>query len=194
MSQEIEIEFKNLLSEKEYTDLLLQYGGSQPNTWRQTNHYADTPDFKLKQAGCALRIRMLAGKNECTLKTPYKNHLLETTFYLNDEQAEHMITSNNLALSEEMLIQLKDLNISPQSLQFFGSLTTERFEKEIGGHLVVLDKSFYGNVIDFELEIETENEHSGKKFFNDLLQANQIPVRKTHNKIKRAMDEWQKGL
>ena len=92
------------------------------------------------------------------------------------------------------LIQLKDLNISPQSLQFFGSLTTERFEKEIGGHLVVLDKSFYGNVIDFELEIETENEHSGKKFFNDLLQANQIPVRKTHNKIKRAMDEWQKGL
>src|SRR5690625_46971 len=139
MSQEIEIEFKSLLTEEEYHRLLHFYGGDQPTPHSQTNYYADTPDFMLKDHGSALRVRRVDNQtNECTLKTPHNNHLMETTFPLDDASAEKMIQENNFDLSKEMTNKLEEMAIPISSLRFFGSLTTERFEKQMGNHLIVL--------------------------------------------------------
>src|SRR5699024_5945233 len=121
MTQEVEIEYKNMLTKEEYDRLLHHFGGTNPFIWKQVNHYADTEDFQLKKHSSALRIRILPNLNECTLKTPYGNHLLETTFQLNTEKAEQMIKENHLELSDEMTDKLNELAISISSLRFFAS-------------------------------------------------------------------------
>jgi len=54
--QELEIEFKNLLSEQEYLSLFTHYASTKQPIW-QANDYFDTPDFELRKKGAALRIR-----------------------------------------------------------------------------------------------------------------------------------------
>ncbi len=189
MTQELEIEFKNMLTKKEYTNLLTFYGGSSPNTWVQTNYYMDTPDLALKKQKSALRIRQLPDRAECTLKTPYQNHLLETTTVLTKQEAQEMIDSNTFVLSEQMNSMLTNMDIDVKQLTFLVSLTTERFEQKYGECLLVLDKSTYGTKEDYELEIESTNETEGLRFFHALLDKHRIPVRKTENKVRRAMKE-----
>ena len=52
----MEIEFKNLLNESEYTKLMERYNTSGSSVW-QANDYFDTPAFELRNHGAALRIR-----------------------------------------------------------------------------------------------------------------------------------------
>lgn len=54
MTQEIEIEFKNIVTEEEFNTLCKSF--SIEVFTKQVNHYFETPDFSLK-AGSALRIR-----------------------------------------------------------------------------------------------------------------------------------------
>ena len=48
MSEEIEIEFKNLLTEKEYQTLLYSFNATENELFTQINSYFDTPDWDLK--------------------------------------------------------------------------------------------------------------------------------------------------
>ncbi|WP_347835513.1 CYTH domain-containing protein [Gracilibacillus sp. JCM 18860] len=54
MSQEIEIEFKNLLTSQEYRKLDPLFHSVTPIV--QINHYFETPDFALKRHGAALEF------------------------------------------------------------------------------------------------------------------------------------------
>lgn len=49
MTQEIEIEFKNLLTKSEFQKLSEALGMKKHDFKRQINHYFDTKDFSLKQ-------------------------------------------------------------------------------------------------------------------------------------------------
>ena len=53
MSQEIEIEFKNLLTKAQYEQLLEVFSISASQIHRQVNHYFDTPDQHLKKLSSA---------------------------------------------------------------------------------------------------------------------------------------------
>lgn len=189
MSKEIEIEFKSMLTEKEYTKLLIEIGGENPFFLEQQNYYADTADFQLKKQHSALRIRRLPDRNECTLKTPHGHHLMETTFYLTNKEADRMLDENHIIPSSEMMEELDRMAINSNELKFFASLSTRRLEQSHNGHLIVLDKSFYNGTVDYELEIETEEEEKGKEFFHHFLSIHKIPYRKAENKIKRAMNK-----
>lgn len=151
---------------------------------KQENHYFDTANFSLKDMGCALRIRVKQGKYEFTLKEPLTEGLLETTQILTPEQA-NMFLQGGTFVTGPVQNQLKQLNISIEDIQYFGSLTTERAEKEYRGGLIVLDYSYYLNQFDYELEYEVKDSKIGKDIFDELLSRLQIPIRKTDNKIRR---------
>ncbi len=57
MTQEIEIEFKNLLTKSEFLKLSEALCMKEHDFKQQVNHYFDTKDFSLKQKKSALRIR-----------------------------------------------------------------------------------------------------------------------------------------
>ena len=57
MKQEIEIEFKNIITQEEFKQLLYTFSIKDEDFITQENHYFDTETFSLKNNGCALRIR-----------------------------------------------------------------------------------------------------------------------------------------
>ena len=68
MSQEIEIEFKNMLTKEQYESLLQHFHVQPEQIKYQVNHYFDTESWQLKQLMSGLRIRQIDNYFECTLK------------------------------------------------------------------------------------------------------------------------------
>ncbi|TCJ04399.1 CYTH domain-containing protein [Cytobacillus praedii] len=184
MSQNIEIEFKNLLTKQEFEKLVNHFKLKDTDFFTQENHYFDTPDFALKEQGSALRIRKKGEKYELTLKQPYQDALLETNESLEPLAAEKIFETGTIR-NETIKGLIKKMNIDPDRIQYFGSLSTKRAEVEYENGLIVIDNSFYLNIEDFELEYEVSNRNDGQKKFSALLEQLEIPVRKTENKIKR---------
>ncbi|WP_404408720.1 CYTH domain-containing protein [Jeotgalibacillus malaysiensis] len=180
--QELEIEFKNLLTKNEYIKLYQDFEMEEPV--QQVNHYFDTPLFHLKDAHSALRIREKSGKLTLTLKQPVEEGLLETHQSISRLDTEDMLSGGGL-IGGEIAELLKLMNIAPQDIVHFGSLETSRTEKEYKGGLLVLDHSTYLGHEDYELEYEVPSYAEGKENFLSLLTSYKIPVRDTDNKIKR---------
>lgn len=184
MSQNIEIEFKNLLTETEFT-LLKNYLNIDDSCFvKQVNHYIDTEHFALKEKGCALRIREKNGDYELTLKQPHSIGLLETNQKLSHDEAKGLL-ENRCLIDGPVKNCLNQLHISIEELSYFGSLTTERAETKFEGGLVVLDFSTYLNQFDYEVEYEVNDYQLGKEIFAKLLSDLNIPIRQTENKVRR---------
>ncbi|MGL5295451.1 MAG: CYTH domain-containing protein [Culicoidibacterales bacterium] len=184
MKHELEIEFKNLLTEAEFLQLTEHFIIEVFH--EQTNTYFDTANFAIKSLGGALRIRTKRGKTECTLKLPnqHTHGLDEFTQSFNElfatpEQALNQAT--------DMHKLLQTHGISPKELICLTSLTTKRAECSYKNGILVFDESFYNGLQDFELEFECDNYEKGQYFFQELLTRFQIPIRQTPNKIQRAM-------
>lgn len=184
VSQNIEIEFKNMLSREEFLLLKRHFNISEDQFRKQVNHYFDTAAFTLKDHGSALRIREKENKFELTLKQPAQTGLLETNQQLSAKEAESALSTGKIPDGEVKNAVLKML-VNTDSLQYFGSLTTVRAELEYNTGLLVLDHSYYLNKEDFELEYEVTDEKEGYEIYSSLLQQLNIPVRPTDNKIKR---------
>lgn len=184
MSQNIEIEFKNMLTQEEFQLLRIHFKIEPEQFKKQINHYFDTNSFSLKDKGSALRIREKGSSFEMTLKQPAEQGLLETNQMLTDRQAQDALSSGKLPEGEVKYAVTKLISDS-NPLNYFGSLTTVRAEFEYKDGLLVLDHSYYLNTEDYELEYEVTNESEGYKVFSKLLDELKIPLRPTDNKIKR---------
>ncbi|WP_174612810.1 CYTH domain-containing protein [Virgibacillus ihumii] len=187
MAQEIEIEFKNLLTKTEFERLLNSLPfPAQPQT--QTNYYFETADFKLKENGSALRIRKKQEAYSLTLKQPHREGLLETHDPLTDQEAEQWL-NGQIVMKQHVRRQLEALHIDPENLIYFGSLTTERRELNYKDVLLVLDYSTYGDTADYELELEAASAEAGQRMIDEILSGYNINKRETPNKIKRFFRE-----
>ncbi|MCA1059477.1 CYTH domain-containing protein [Rossellomorea aquimaris] len=184
MAQEIEIEFKNLVTEEEFNRLTSHFHIKEEDFISQDNHYFDTPDHQLKEKQSALRIREKNGKYTLTLKTPFNEDLLETNQSLSKSQADSLLGEGTFPIGEVKDV-LKSLSVSCTALQHFGTLSTNRAEMNYRDGLLVFDKSSYLHKEDYELEFEVKERKSGEEIFLDLLKQHHIPIRKTDNKIKR---------
>ncbi|MFL6563158.1 MAG: CYTH domain-containing protein, partial [Bacillus sp. (in: firmicutes)] len=182
--QNIEIEFKNILTKNEYERLLEFFKVNNNHIFRQENYYFDTPNFALKSKMTALRIRKKGLNYEMTLKQPVTVGLLETNQPISEEEAQLAIHNGKLPTG---LIQsiIEEFAISFSTIEYFGSLITERVEFEYLKGLLVLDHSIYLSTEDYEIEYEVENYQNGEKIFIELLELFNIPNRKTENKIRR---------
>lgn len=191
MEQEIEIEFKNLLTKEEFNKLVTLF--QLENSFiSQTNHYFDTPNFSLKDTHSALRIREKNGTFTMTLKQPNDVGLLETHEKLSEEIANAIMQSNQ-GFPSSIISQLESLQINISELEYFGSLTTNRAEVPYKDGLLVLDHSTYHGTEDFEVEYEVSDEKSGYENFLQLLEEQQITQKKTENKIKRFFNQKYRG-
>ncbi|MBY0121009.1 CYTH domain-containing protein [Bacillus sp. S/N-304-OC-R1] len=184
MFQHIEIELKNIVTKEEFNSLIQYFNFCEEDFFSQENHYFDTKDFALKKAGCALRIRQKNNQFELTLKQPHNEGLLETNEYIEAHTAEKMFQSGEI-ISQSIKNLIREMNIDPANMQYFGSLTTRRAETKYNNGLIVLDHSFYLNKEDYEIEYEVSNREEGLEVFSSLLTQLRIPLRKTENKIMR---------
>lgn len=187
MTQEYEIEFKNVLTKEQYERLLKKFQVEEEMIVRQTNHYFDTADLQLKALSSGLRIRETNDKIVCTLKekTGLNIHL-ETTDEITNEEAKLMLTGNGF-FAEQVREKLVQLNIPIHQLSVFGTLTTDRVELSYKGGTLVFDHSFYLQCDDYEVEYETDNELEGNKIFKEFLIENELIIQVADKKIARFM-------
>ena len=94
MSENLEIEYKNLVTEEEFSKIQQHFNIDDSDFSMQENDYFDTNDFALKQQGSALRVRKKSGTFEFTLKEPRKIGLLETNEFI----SENNLTSSGIYL------------------------------------------------------------------------------------------------
>ncbi|PWU67706.1 CYTH domain-containing protein [Gracilibacillus dipsosauri] len=184
MSQEIEIEFKNLLTSQEYRKLDPLFHSVTPIV--QINHYFETPDFALKRHGGALRIRVKQNQYQLTLKQPNPSGsgLLETHQWLSEKEAGLWL-SGKMTHVNEITPLLEKLSVHWKELRYGGKLQTTRKETNYQETILVLDHSVYNGKEDFELELEATDEQYGNQVFTELLDAFQIEKRETPSKIER---------
>lgn len=187
-NQNIEIEFKNMLTKEEYELLLEHFHIKEEDLFEQENHYFDTSDFALKSNRSALRIRKKKDDYELTLKQPHPDGLLETNKLLSKEESDAIFATGKIN-DKQISSLLEKMNIDSASILYFGSLRTVRAEKPTGNGLLVLDHSFYLKKDDYELEYEVSNREEGKIYFTELLSSLKIPVRETKNKVRRFYEE-----
>lgn len=191
MSQEIEIEFKTLLTAADYQNLLTQYAASETDFFLQTNVYYDTPDFSLKRKSMGLRIRLFEKYGELTLKSPLPNNqmgLLETTDRLTLAEAEAFVETETILTTGDVADFLIKMGIELGQLSVQANLTTKRWEHPLSeAILLVLDESWYHGQHDYELEMEVQEANIGQDFFTHFLAKHNIPLLKGTNKIQRAI-------
>ncbi|MQR96740.1 CYTH domain-containing protein [Fictibacillus phosphorivorans] len=192
MSQEIEIEFKNLLTQLEFLRLIDEFDVKQETFYKQTNYYFDTQQFDLKHHRSALRVRTKNNGNTLTLKQKLDKHILETHQTVSEEIFEGLLNGDPLP-SGEVSDQIKKMNIDVKGITYLGELTTFRAEFPYKDGLLVLDENYYLGKIDYEIEYESADYISGLNNFNELLTIKQIPVRDTESKIARFFNESSKN-
>ena len=177
----LEIEYKTLLDKEEYQSLLPLFADTELVV--QTNHYIDTPDQLIRKEKMALRVRTFTDQAELTLKVPEDVGHFEYNQDLNPEETKEILQHQQFPDGE-----IKNLLISKEipveHLAVWGSLTTERFEKETDAGLVALDHSLYLDTEDYELEIEVETAEQEENF-HQFIKEHGIVYKAAKNKIAR---------
>lgn len=184
MSQEIEIEFKNMLTKTEFNQLKKEFQLTDSAFITQHNDYFDTVDFSLKSKNAGLRIREKQGHFVFTLKEPHEVGRLETHQSLTEDEVTTFM-KHRILKDGDVHSRLLHFNVNPKELCHLGRLTTKRAELKNKDSILVLDHSLYFDQEDFELEWEFTDYENGEQQFEALLKTYQIPKRTTQNKIKR---------
>lgn len=185
MTQEIEIEFKNLVTKADFNKLITIFKVDPSEFKPQYNYYFDTANFQLKIHNCALRIREKQGEYTLTLKQPNKIGLLETHQTIGRNEAKKAFQSGHLPKGTVANQLLTSFQIDISSCRFLGSLATHRAERPHAQGILVFDHSVYLDVEDYEIEYEVTDEQHGKREFQKLFSEYNIPIKHTDNKIKR---------
>lgn len=193
MSQEIEIEFKNILTYEEFLRLIYDFNIQKSAFIEQTNYYFDTDDFQLKNQKSALRIRYKNGGYTLTLKQQYDQHILETHQTIDNTQFPKFLAGNPLPEGGVTEV-LRKLHIETPEIKYLGELTTNRVELPYRDDLLVLDENHYLGKIDYELEYESADYNKGQQKFLELLESKKIPLRETKSKIHRFFTEKESNI
>lgn len=184
MHTEKEIEFKNLLTKDEFEQMLAHFQIGSDDFYTQTNYYFDTSSNYFKEKKMGFRLRVMANKNELTLKVPEREHIMnETTYLLTYSEKEDIL--QNLHFPDIPIInQIRNEG----TLTCIGSMQTNRANKTFENGMLFFDHSLYSQTEDFEVEYECDDVENGKKVFIDLLESLQIPIRRADKKIARLIN------
>ena len=184
MNEQIEIEYKILLTQNIYNQILTDYQDKITKKYKQTNHYLIHPI--LSQKKYMLRIREKNNQYELTLKRPINNHRLETNIDI-DKETVHKIL-NHQPVSNEIIDILKEEGINPLELENQFSLTTLRHDIILEHGILSLDENHYLDIIDYELEYEVNNEKEGFQHFLQIIEPYHLFYQyNCESKIKRLL-------
>lgn len=183
MVQEIEIEYKVLLTKEEYERLASNLP-FPTHSLDQTNYYFETENFDFKKYHSALRIREKNQEYTLTFKQPHQDGILETHDQLREKEFVSWINEKPIS-KPNVAKQLDELNFIIDRVRYFGSLKTKRKTFMSDDIIYVLDESFYNGKVDYELEIEAPSRQIGSIVFTNLLKKHNISPKEPITKIER---------
>ena len=186
--REIEIEFKNLLTENQYDALYEKYDLSNSEEIINKNFYYDDADESFKNIAAALRIRYTNKKTEMTLKIKGETQNVEINVPLDERYPKEPTVLP--ILPNEIISELERMNVKIKTPMLIQKIETLRHEVTLEEGLLVLDKTtFINDIVDYELEFETKDYETGLAAFEKLLEEeNNIDKNPAKPKIARAVE------
>ena len=186
----MEYEARVMIGESEYLKIKEEYLnlGQICREFTNKNTYFDSPDLYLTHHHMVLRIREIDGlEKELTLKVKGENGDIEITHNIESEEEYQKFLSGNISnskIEKEIANRGGDIN----SLCVIATLVTERMEVEFDDHLLVIDKNFYNNKIDFNLEVESTSRKLAKEYLEKVISKYGITYKKDYiSKSRRAI-------
>ena len=187
MATSIEIEAKALLTKKDYNKVLKHFKLDVVDGYIQKNYYIDTENKDLRKLGLSLRVRRLNGY-VISFKLPMAEGLLEKTQTLSREQFEDFDTHGKFP-EGDISDFIESLYISPSDLKIIATLTTLRIEQEYEDLTLAIDENRYGELQDFELEMEATSMKKAQYLLKKVCEEVGIDYKENLvSKQKRAMD------
>ena len=177
MKQNVEIEYKLLITEAQYNGLVANFPGE---TFSQTNFYFDNRDQQLRKRSISCRIRTYLDQVELTFKIPRKKGKDEVTF-------EQVDPETAFTRSDVAFFMARMGIISPLIHQ--GTLETIRTTFKCRYGLLCIDKNTYNGIVDYEVEYEVyKNLKKGLIEFRDILAFFGLSyIKDCDSKIKRCL-------
>ena len=190
-----EYESRIMLTESEYFEIVSHFMRLYPNKHflKNVNVYFDTDDLYLRKNHITLRVRIVNDVMcELTLKKSGNNGDDEINDTINLSQTDAILKGGYFPEGN-----VKNYLISlPYTLNLYKQVTTLtnlRLEIENEDHLLVIDKNSYGDIIDYNLEIEAKDSiENAKSLLNayilqfNLANRGQKYVGKAHRAIMAA--------
>ena len=154
-----EFESRIMLTETEYLNIVSCYLKMFPNAsfLQNTNIYFDSDNLFLRSNHITLRARIINGaSSELTLKIKGQNGDDEINDLLTKKELDNLIRYN--AFPEGSVKQyLLSLSYPLSSYHSITTLNNRRLEIKQDNHLLVIDKNSYSDIIDYNLEIEVND-------------------------------------
>ncbi len=184
VDRELEVEYKSILSENKYQELLLKVDKftKKEKTYTQINHYFDTEDLILNKLGITLRLRLKNDKYVLQAKLPTdkeatysESNEVSLPFLKKDAEtilSKKQLFTENLVVAEVIKFVNEKTNqnsLSKDSIFILlGTLETKRTDFSFYNDTISLDHNKYNGKEDWEIEWETSN-HKFVEFMNDEL-------------------------
>lgn len=187
----MEYEARVMIDESTYEQIKIDYQNRNNNYCFIVNKniYYDRDDFYLIFHEMMLRIREINGEaKEITLKVKGDRGDKEITRVISSpiDYSKSLLDLN--LLNEEMLSIFSSKNVNPKDLHIITDLTTERMEIKLDDHLIVIDKNYYSDIIDYNIEIEADSRDNAKKYLLDICDKYNIKFSEHYlTKSKRAI-------
>ena len=160
----MEYEARLILDENEYSRLKEFYTSKYPN-YRfivNENFYFDTKDLYINNHNSMLRVRSIdESKFELTLKIDKPEGCIEINHLLTDKEKNELFIKGIIPKSN-IKDKLEKMNIRPGDISLITNLKTERIEIDFEDYLFVLDKNYFRNRVDFNLEVESASNSLAK--------------------------------
>lgn len=186
----MEYEARVMINEEQYINIRKHYLNSKypKEEIVNENFYFDTEDLTLTSSHRVLRMRKINNsKYELTLKIKGENGDIEINHKLTDKEKDDLL-ENSIISYTPILDKLKESNIDPSSIRYITNLKTERLEVRLESCLLVIDKNYYRNKVDFNLEVESTAKTLAKSQLEEIIKPFGLSIKKDYiNKAKRAI-------
>ena len=124
---------------------------------------------------------------ELTLKIKGENGDIEINHKLTNKEKDDLL-ENSIISYLPILNKLEESGIDPSVIKYITNLKTERLEVRLESCLLVIDKNYYRNKIDFNLEVESSSKMLAKSQLEEIIKPFGLSIKKDYiNKAKRAI-------
>lgn len=175
---EREFETKGLITKTEYEMLISNLQVITKH--EQSNAYLDTADHFFQNQASALRLRIIDGQYIFSLKRQDSDGASEWNRPLTSNEYNDIIHTRAIDLSKYNCPHTDYL----QDLQLV-MINTTRYVCQYHDHLIELDATSFGDIIDYELEIEADSLITASQIMEKIRTEFNLDIKKSYPKIAR---------
>lgn len=186
----MEYEARVMINEEQYLNIRSHYlsSGLAREEIVNENYYFDTDDLVLTNSHKVLRVRKINDqKYELTLKIQEEKGCVEINHILTDKEKEQMMNDRQISY-KPIVDKLKEYGVDLNSIKLITDLRTERLEVKLNEGLLVIDKNYFRNRVDYNIEVESDSEIYAKTLLLSIISPFGVEYKKDYiNKARRAI-------